>query len=243
MNYIDNAIKPPAKARASQAKGKCGGTHPANSSNQSVGPYLSSFQKYDKPEELLLPQATKKSTGKKKSPSRGSPTGGETGKHITFHLGATCHGAFSSAGEKSSGKPSASDVKLNASPKRPKRRQRKKRTQEASVHPIVAVSSPTPKASIPAAPITTEMMEIGEDDESSTTSVASTRTYASVTSNKFPPNAGNGETESPSPVTDCAESSNYQAQIADLKREMAESKAHPLLRLHHVNREVASWLV
>jgi hypothetical protein len=82
-----------------------------------------------------------------------------------------------------------------------------------------------PKPLIPVAPISEEVMEIGEDDDASTSSVASSRTYASVTSNKLSPTVGNGETEIPSPVTDCAESSNYQSQIADLKSEMAESKA------------------
>jgi hypothetical protein len=186
-NSPDAGAKSPAKAgakaRASQAQGKLVGQN-----------NLRSLMHFDEKEKLLLSDAWTKIPGKrKKSPPRRS-YGDVKDRDISFHLRAVTSGAHSSSGESPPGKPSVSDVPLNASPtrskspKRPKRRQRKKNTkQQTSVGSLDESSSSPPKASIPASPATAvsdvsaDEMDVGELEDVSTASVTSNRTYASAT--------------------------------------------------------------
>jgi hypothetical protein len=223
-NSTNVGTKPPAhagaKARASQAPGK------------TVEQNLRSFRNYNPSAELFSTPKTTKSTSKKKSPPRGS-YGGAKSKDIIFHLSAPIQENISSSDESPPGKPSASDVDVNASPKRPKRRrQKKKKQQPAPGAPVTASSSPKPRAVVPAddptcvSAVAEEVMDVGVDDDSTTNSVQSVRSYASVTAGtKSPPTEVNGATEIPSPVTVSVELRNSQSQNAALKRELAASKA------------------
>jgi hypothetical protein len=221
MNSKDGLNQPPAKTRAFKAPGRSG----------KASPVLKLYQDLVKTQALSHPGATTKSTGKKKSTTRGKPRGAPQDK-IAFHLVAAVPKEASSSGEPSSGVPSVSDAPLNAPKKRTKkRRQRKKKKEPESVNPSSPSASPQPQASIPVAPIPVvssvaeEVMDVGEDDDATTTSVQSTRSYASVIVTQDSPTEVTTETEQPSPVTASGESSKHQSEIANLESKVAELQA------------------
>jgi hypothetical protein len=135
INSKDGFNQPPAKTRAFKAPGGRG----------EASPVLKLYQDLVKKQELLLPGATSKSTGNKKSTTHGKPRGAPQDK-IAFHLVAAVPREASSSNEPFSGEPSVSDVPLNA-PKKctKKRRQQKKKKEPESVNPPSPSTSQQPK--------------------------------------------------------------------------------------------------
>jgi hypothetical protein len=229
MNSNAGPTKPPAaKARAFKATGGRAGATPATSCESS--PNLTLYQEHDKSHDLLLPRAKTQSAGKKKSIPRGKTRGTPKG-NIAFYLVPPVPTEPSPSGDKFSGEPSASDVPLAASKKRPKkRRQRKKKKEPESVDLPVPSPSHEPSASIPVAPtpvvsaVAAAAMDVGEDDDATTTSVKSTRSNASVIGTQVSPTEVTRETEPPSPGTASGESSKYKSAIAALESEVAKLK-------------------
>jgi hypothetical protein len=216
MKVQDGPIKPTAKARASSATGRSGGASPVHASAKGADSVLNSFLEFDKSEELLIPRDKNKSTDTRKR--RNVKKDG-----IVFCNVAAIHAEHS---------PTASDVNLESSKKPKKRRQRKKKKTQESASPPIDSSSKEPPASIPVAPskvvsaIAEQVMDEGVDDDATTTSVQSNRSYASVVGNKgsssatLPiPTVVNGATESPSSVPASGEVNTYISEIAALKRE------------------------
>jgi hypothetical protein len=198
-----------------------------------------------KSEELLILEDKSTGTGNTKSTAR-VPYRGVKKDKIAFHLATVVPGEPSSPGEPPPCEPSASDVNLKSSTKRPRRRQRKKKK---------APSSQEPLAPIPAAPsnvvsaIATEVMDTWEDDAATTTSATSHRSYASVVVTQVSSSAAlpistdvNSATDFPSSVTASGESSTYLSEIAALKRENDKLKAQ-LAKQPRVPKAVTSIVV
>jgi hypothetical protein len=224
LKSLEDPIKPTATTRAFQAKIGSGKARSAHASAQGEDLALNAYLAYDTSQELLIP-GNKKRIGNKKT--AGENYRGQKKSKLVFHLVAAAPGEPSSHDAPSLGGPSK---------KKPPKKQKKKKKDQA-VNPQNESSSQEKLASLPIAPSKTvsvvaeKAMDSGEDDDSTTTSVMSNRSYASVagpevsSSVTLPtPTAVDKATDIPSSVTVSRELSSIRSENAALKRENAALK-------------------